>query len=78
MIRKIALLVTASALALSLAACDFQKGPTEPDYDQFTNPPTTEDFSNIEELAMVVTEDTIADLVRYPNLKTLDLSGSTC
>lgn len=78
MIRKIALLVTASALALSLAACDFQKGPTEPDYDQFTNPPTTEDFSNIEELAMVVTEDTIADLDRYPNLKTLDLSGSTC
>lgn len=78
MLRKFVLLLSAACLLLSLAACDWQEGPTEPDYDQFTNPPATEAPSNVEELAAVVTEDSIAALDNYPNLKKLDLSGSTC
>ena len=41
---------------------------------------TTEpvDKLNVQELSMVVTESTIRELEEYPNLKTLDLSGSTC
>ena len=40
--------------------------------------PETQDLSGIESLSMVVTEDTIRELDNYPNLRTLDLSGSTC
>lgn len=36
------------------------------------------DRSDVETLSMVVTENTIRELEEYPNLKTLDLSGSTC
>ena len=41
---------------------------------------TTEpvDKLNVQTLSMVVTESTIRELEEYPNLKTLDLSGSTC
>lgn len=38
----------------------------------------TEDLSRIESLTMTVTEKTIRQLEDYPNLKTLNLSGSTC
>lgn len=37
-----------------------------------------EDYSAVEELAMVVTEKTIRQLEKYPNLKKLDVCGSTC
>ena len=33
---------------------------------------------SVEELTLVVTEAEFADLEKYPNLKRLDLSGSTC
>lgn len=36
------------------------------------------DKESVESLTMVVTESTIRKLEEYPNLKTLDLSGSTC
>lgn len=36
------------------------------------------DKQNVESLSMVVTESTIRQLDEYPNLKTLDLTGSTC
>lgn len=41
-----------------------------------TTAPT--DKLTVEELTMVVTESTIRELEEYPNLKKLDLSGSTC
>ena len=41
-----------------------------------TTQPT--DKLTVEELTMVVTERTIRELEEYPNLKKLDLSGSTC
>lgn len=37
-----------------------------------------EDKQSVETLSMVVTESTIRQLEEYPNLKTLNLSGSTC
>ena len=40
--------------------------------------PVEVDKLNVEMLSMVVTESTIRELEEYPNLKTLDLSGSTC
>lgn len=36
------------------------------------------DKTDVEMLSTIVTEDTIRDLEEYPNLKVLDLSGSTC
>ncbi len=54
-----------------LAGC--QNTPAEP---TTTVPPTTE--PPVEQLAVVVTEDTIGLLEQYPALKTLDLTGSTC
>lgn len=78
MLRKFALLLSAMLLILSLCACSFNQAPTEPDYDQFTNPPATESPASVEELTLVVTEDTIGTLDKYTNLKKLDLTGSTC
>lgn len=40
--------------------------------------PEAQDKSSIDSLSMVVTENTIRELEEYPNLKVLDLSGSTC
>ena len=47
-----------------------------PDGWDVTTQPT--DKLTVEELTMVVTEKTIRELEEYPNLKKLDLSGSTC
>ena len=44
-------------------------------WDETTEP---EDLSQVETLTMSVTEKTIRKLEDYPNLKTLDLSDSTC
>lgn len=78
MFRKFAPLLAAAVLAAGLTGCAWQSGPTEPDYDQFTNPPVSEVLYDVEELSTVVSEDTIAELENYNNLKKLDLSGSTC
>jgi len=78
MLRKFLPLLTSLLLALTLCACDFVQKPTEPDYDQFTNPPATESPASVEELTLIVDENTISTLERYPNLKRVDLSGSTC
>lgn len=66
--RKFLLLILALVLAL-LAGCE--QAPAE----TTTQPQPTEP---IEHLAVVVTEDTIGLLDSYVDLKTLDLSGSTC
>lgn len=62
--KSIGLLV--GLLALALAACGWQPGG-EPE----TEPP-------VEELSMVVTAENIMELEQYPELKRVDLSGSTC
>ena len=67
--RKNLLLWILAALLL-LAGC--QQEPSVPT----TVPPETE--PPVEQLAMVVTEDTIVQLEQYPALKRVDLTGSTC
>lgn len=64
------LCVLVLALVL-LAGC--QNTPAEP-----TTTAPTETQPPVEQLAVIVTEDTIGLLEQYPALKTLDLTGSTC
>ena len=54
------------AAVLVFTACDMQL------------PGTNGDKKNVRELTMVVTAENISQLEEYPNLKRLDLSGSTC
>lgn len=69
--RKFFLLTLVLALALCLfAGCEEVPGETT------TQAPTT--TAPIEHLTAVVTEDTIGLLDSYKDLKTLDLTGSTC
>lgn len=68
--KKRELIICCIALVLALlAGCE--QAPVE----TTTQPQPTDP---IEHLALVVTEDTIDLLDGYPDLKTLDLSGSTC
>ena len=53
-----------------------ETGSVLPEEWNVTTQPT--DKLTVEELSMVVTERTIRELEEYPNLKKLDLSGSTC
>lgn len=69
-----ALLILAAALCT--AGCSVHQEPTEPDYETFTNP--TWAPVSVEEISAIVTEDSIANLDKYPGLKKVDLSGSTC
>lgn len=69
-LRKTLLCALALILVL-LAGC--QTTPAEP---TTTVPATTE--PPVEQLTLVVTEDTIGQLEQYPALKQLNLSGSTC
>lgn len=69
----IALIIT---LLACFTGCDVHQDPTEPDYEAFTNP--TWAPVSVEEISTIVTEDSIANLDKYPGLKKVDLSGSTC
>ena len=53
-----------------------ETGSVLPEEWNVTTQPT--DKLTVEELSMVVTERTIRELEEYPNLRKLDLSGSTC
>lgn len=68
----------AFTMAFCLAGCDISvhEEPTEPDYEEFTNP--TWAPVSVEEISAIVTEDSITNLDKYPGLKKVDLSGSTC
>lgn len=74
-LRSLALLLVL-ATALCVAGCGVNQEPTEPDYEAFTNP--TWAPVSVEEISAIVTEDSIANLDKYPGLKKVDLSGSTC
>ncbi len=54
------------AAVLVFTACDMQL------------PGADNDKKNVRELTLVVTEEDISQLEEYPNLKRVDLSGSTC
>lgn len=51
---------------------------TEPAVTEETVPTETDPRNLVEELTIVVTEEDIGQLEEYPNLKQVDLSGSTC
>lgn len=69
----VALVVT---LLICFTGCDVHEDPTEPNYEEFTNP--TWAPVSVEEISTIVTEESIANLDKYPGLKRVDLSGSTC
>ena len=69
-LRRTLLCVLALVFVL-LAGCQENPGETTTTVPTTTEPP-------VEQLAAIVTEDTIGLLEQYPSLKTLDLSGSTC
>ena len=77
MLKKIALMGAAALLAFSMTACSLTQKPAETTVPT-TVPPATESLAEIEELTLIVDETTIAALENYPNLKSVDLSGSTC
>ena len=54
------------AMLLVLCACDMQSSVTD------------SEKKNVRELTLVVTAENISQLESYPNLKRVDLSGSTC
>lgn len=56
------------AVLLGLCACQTATTPNE----------TDDEKKNTQELTMVVTDKTIAQLEEYPNLTKVDLTGSTC
>ena len=66
-------------LCLLLAGCGERQteGTTVPPTETTTEP-TEDTRDQVEELSIVVTEFDISQLSYYPNLKKLDLSGSTC
>ena len=66
--RTILLCLLALVFALT-AGC--QGSPAETTEPEPTDPP-------VEQLTLVVTEENISQLEQYPNLKRLDLTGSTC
>lgn len=68
--------VLALTLCLSFAGCAAHEEPTEPNYEDFTNP--TWAPISVEEISTIVTEDSISNLDKYPGLKKVDLTGSTC
>ena len=63
--RFVLALALVCALLMAFAGCS-------------SNPEKTDDPKAAKELTMVVTADTISQLDQYPNLKKVDLTGSTC
>lgn len=64
------------AFLVCLTGCAGAEEPTEPNYEDFTNP--TWAPATVESISTIVDEDSIANLDKYPGLKKVDLSGSTC
>lgn len=74
-------ILLALALCCTMAACAQPEPETTAPTEESTEPVITEpeiDRTTITELEMVISEQDFPELDTYPNLKTLDLSGSTC
>ncbi len=72
-LKKIAVFIVAVLILLALAGCQEAPMPTTDPVPSTTTAPAP-----VEQLKMVVTEENISQLAEYPDLKELDLSGSTC
>lgn len=72
--RKGLFVVLAVLLVMSLAGC--QEETPKPSNTEQTQ--QSQEKPPVESLALVVTEEDISQLEQYPDLKTLDLTGSTC
>ena len=83
MSRKYICLFCAAALCLTLLGCGKKKTVIDPT-EIITLPPPTETEAptnpkeDIETLTVVLSAGEIYTLNQYPNLKSVDLSGSTC
>ena len=83
MFRKYIRLFCAAALCLTLLGCGKKKAVIDPT-EIITLPPPTETEAptnpkeDIETLTVVLSAGEIYTLNQYPNLKSVDLSGSTC
>lgn len=74
-------ILLALALCCTMAACAQPEPETTAPTEEATEPVITEpeiDRTTITELEMVISEQDFPELDTYPNLKTLNLSGSTC
>lgn len=74
-------ILLALALCCTMAACAQPEPETTAPTEESTAPVITEpeiDRTTITELEMVISEQDFPELDTYPNLKTLNLSGSTC
>ena len=85
MSQKILCLFCAAALSLALFGCGKQEPPAVPDMTEIITLPapteaaeTTDPKESIETLTAVLAAGEIYTLNQYPNLKSADLSGSTC
>lgn len=77
--KKSSCLLWTVAAVLALSGCAGHSQPivTTPPTVQ-TTAPTTDPLLEVEELAVVLSESELYTLSQYPNLKSVDLSGSTC
>lgn len=80
--KKAACLVCAAGTVFALSGCgNHRSGPAEasaPPAPAETIAPTTDPSLEVEDLAVVLSESELYTLSQYPNLKSVDLSGSTC
>ena len=88
-LKKITCGTVAAMLVLGLCACSSSKNkstePTDPEIVTLptapieeTAPTETNPLEDVEELTLVMEAGELYTLDRYPNLKRVDLSGSTC
>ncbi len=80
--EKISCFFCIAGAVLILAGCGNDKPqattPTFPPAHAETSVPTTDPSLEVEELTVVLDESQLYTLNQYPNLKSVDLSGSTC
>lgn len=67
------LMAVVLSVCLLFSGCSKRPGEPAP-----TEPPPTEEVNTVESLTAVMTAEELNSLDSYPNLKYLDLSGSTC
>ena len=80
--KKALCLLCAGAAALTMTACGAKQTPqpNTPVPAETTSPvvETTESLESVESLTLILQAGELYTLDRYPNLKSVDLSGSTC
>ncbi len=79
--KKFSCLLCAAGIALLFSGCGSHRPSTVPTAHPAqaeTTAPTTDPLLEVEDLAVVLSESELYTLSQYPNLKSLDLSGSTC